>query len=71
MALGIGKSPEDADSLIRSIYSTLESENLMASFGHAEYNPGDNFENICKQADTRMYDDKQSYTHRDSLDNRN
>ena len=50
----------------RDMQSSLEADGLMAAFGSATYSPGDSFDDICNQADTRMYDDKSRYKHRTS-----
>lgn len=44
----------------------LSKENLMASFGYALFNSGDNFDNISNKADAQMYTDKKRYKNRAS-----
>lgn len=66
MLLGIGQPAEAADALIAELRDELTAEGLSASFGYAPYLPGDNFDDVCNQADTRMYDDKSRFHHRTS-----
>lgn len=64
MALGKGQTAESVNAYINSMRAALEANNLMASFGYAFYKPGDDFDNVCNQADAHMYDDKKRYKHR-------
>lgn len=66
-ALGKEQSEKAAGEYIERMRTSLEADGLTASFGCALYSPGDNFDDICIQADTKMYDDKKRYKHRTSL----
>lgn len=67
MALGKEQTAEAAKAYIKELCSALAAEGLSASFGYALYHPGDNFDDICNQADANMYDDKRRYKHRANL----
>lgn len=64
MALGKGQRPEAVSAYIGDMRAALAADDLTASFGCAFYRSGDSFDDICNQADARMYDDKKQYKHR-------
>lgn len=64
MALGEGIATEAVETYIDDMRADLRAKDLMASFGYAFYYPGDNFEDVCNQADSRMYEDKRRFKHR-------
>ncbi len=56
--VGVNKSNDDANEFIRKAKKRLGETKYRASFGYAEYKPGDNFEEVCGIADEEMYKDK-------------
>lgn len=64
MALGKGQTDAAVTAYMEAMRAALRAEGLMASFGHADYHPGESFDSVCEQADARMYDDKKRYRHR-------
>ena len=66
MALGKGKTAEACQAYIDEMRTALAKDDIMASFGCAIYNSGDNFDDICNLADVLMYKDKKQYNHRRS-----
>lgn len=58
---------EAINKFIDEVRKDLKKENLMASFGYALFKPGDNFDDVCKLSDERMYNDKKRYKHRTTL----
>ena len=66
MALGKGKTAESCQAYIDEMRTALAKDDIMASFGCAIYNSGDNFDDICNLADKLMYKDKKQYNHRRS-----
>lgn len=64
MELGKEQSIENATTYIEEMRHHLKSNQIMASFGYALYQPGDHFDTICNQADACMYEDKKQYKHR-------
>ena len=67
MALGKERTVEAASAYIADMRTALKAEELTAAFGFAFYNAGDSFDDICNQADARMYDNKKQFKHRASL----
>ncbi len=66
MCLGKGKNEEHTKKYIKEMTKSLKENNLMASFGYAFYQAGNNFDEICNKADKQMYKDKMQYKHRSS-----
>lgn len=64
MAIGKEQSAEAAEEYIEAMRKMLKNDGLTASFGYAIYSPFDGFEEVCNQADSKMYEDKRRYKHR-------
>ena len=64
MLIGKHQTQKDAEALISGITAALDGISLSASFGCSIYHPGDRFDDVCNQADMRMYDDKSRYKYR-------
>ncbi len=56
--IGINKSDKEINSFIDKVRRKLSETSYSASFGYANYTPGDNFEEVCTKADEAMYLDK-------------
>ena len=67
MVLGKGKTAAEAAALIRQVQEKLKTTPYMASFGLAMYEPGQDFDSVCIEADQNMYHDKDHYPHRSYL----
>ncbi len=67
MALGKDQTPTSVEAFVQEMRSVLQEKHLMASFGYSICSIGDNFDEICNQADAHMYHDKKRYKHRDCL----
>jgi diguanylate cyclase (GGDEF)-like protein len=63
LVLGKDLKEEAIQCFIDNVRNNLRQENRMASFGYALFHSGDNFDNICNQADAQMYKDKNRYKH--------
>lgn len=66
MALGKGQDEDKVKEYIQGMMESLKEDNLMAAFGYAFYQAGNNFDEICNKADEQMYKDKKQYKHRSS-----
>ncbi|MEA4911486.1 MAG: GGDEF domain-containing protein [Oscillospiraceae bacterium] len=64
IALGKEQTTEAVTTYIDDMRAALTADHLTASFGCAFYSSGDSFDDICNQADARMYDEKKQYKHR-------
>ena len=64
MLIGRRKSEDETRKLIESMRSALLKTKYMCSFGYTMVSGNDDFNDACKTADSRMYDDKRKYKHR-------
>ncbi len=61
MVLGVNKSISQANEFIEQVKCELKKTEYKASFGCSMYSPGDDFDEVCIQADMAMYKDKETY----------
>lgn len=61
IALGKGKSVHEAEVYINKVKKALEETPYTSSFGYAQYTPENSFDEVCNQADAKMYANKIRY----------
>lgn len=66
IAIGKDVTNEEAEKYIKTLQHKLRQTKYMASFGYAQYTGEGNFNYVCDLADSKMYEDKSRYKHRDS-----
>jgi diguanylate cyclase (GGDEF)-like protein len=54
---------EDVNEYVDTMRKKLVDKGFSAAFGWAVYHPSDSFDDICNQADSRMYEDKNKHKH--------
>ncbi len=64
IAIALRKTPEQTDEYIRRVTDALKKTPYMASFGKAMYDGTRPFDEVCNDADVKMYEDKSHYKRR-------
>lgn len=61
MTLCFEKNETKINQYVQEIRAKLAETEYSASFGIAQYHPGDNFDKVCYNADAKMYEDKKKH----------